>query len=262
MRIGCTGFVLPLLCMAADQPDRRAERAGELARLGRELRHESNADVERLKPELRDQLTNKVRSIVIEHIVDELASRGPRQLRESLLAIPATPQWPAEHSGTPYVFTAGDVVIAVYSFDREGSGSPNRKNLFLAFRRDARGYRFVDGTGDDFDGYGLFVSEVESPRPGETWLFVHGIQSGNSKRSRIRMYRFDGERFDTVWSPNDRPQGSCKITGRHIIIRSLDEERYYRTHVPPYEREEKFRITDAGVIEVYSLLGNYPPFTP
>ena len=89
-----------------------------------------------------------------------------------------------------------------------------------------RGYRVlpigiepVATAGKDFSGYGMYTADLRSPFVGELWLLVWGQgHTFNGKRVRFRIYSFDGERFNTVWSPEDMLDAEVTLTDSGFSI--------------------------------------------
>jgi len=67
------------------------------------------------------------------------------------------------------------------------------------------GLRLADVAGDDMNGYdGLELMELHAPATGKLWLLLSGRAMGaNGPNTRMRIYRYDGEKFKPVWMPEN-----------------------------------------------------------
>ena len=105
----------------------------------------------------------------------------------------------------------------------------------------------ADSTGSDLDGYGLFVRSLPSPLAGEEWFLAWGPLSGyNGTRDRLRVYAFDGEKFRTVWSPDDFLDASVVVTSLGFSVKHLDIA-HYSANRPPYGVVDEFVPVGDGV---------------
>ena len=95
------------------------------------------------------------------------------------------------------------IVYTLGKARRHGTGATS---VALRIYVERRG-RFVlaDSTGADLDGYiPESVKELPSPVPRESWFLLSGQLTGaNGPNMRMRIYAFDGERFRTIWMPEN-----------------------------------------------------------
>jgi len=119
-----------------------------------------------------------------------------------------------------------------------------------------RGYRSVDGrfqpvasTGSDFDRFGLFAANLPAPLPGEIWILAHGRAiTFNGTLIRVRAYAFDGERFRTLWGPEDMLNANVRMTANGFTIVRANEQ----PQKLPYRLQDEYVLTLDGPIRVSS----------
>jgi hypothetical protein len=63
----------------------------------------------------------------------------------------------------------------------------------------------------------------------------------NGSKSRFRVYRFDGERFETVWSPDDVLNATVQLSADGFVL----------TH---YLREQQETVTEQYRAMLWGLL--------
>ncbi len=139
-------------------------------------------------------------------------------------------------------------LILGYMLARGGAAVNDSAISIRAYCLGAAGrYELADATGSDLDGYGLFVRSLPSPLAGEEWFLAWGPLSGyNGTRDRLRVYAFDGERFRTVWSPDDFLDASVVATLSGFSVKHLDVARYSASR-PPYGVVDEFVPVGDGV---------------
>jgi hypothetical protein len=243
------------------EEERATQRTAQFSQIARQLRIAVQSDAERYTPELRDKLTSQIRGLIAQQLVESLSLHGPDVgiLRGKLRNLDTGPRTDADYTNTPYVMkrqvSGAEVVISAYLLSRGGDGAPEYKSIIQAYRKGPTGWALVAETGDDMDGHTIFVVELPARQAGEACFVAHGILSGyNGRKSRIRGYCFDGEKFGTIWSPPDRLSLELTVDGTTINMRSLDEYRYYELRKPPYTRVEQFALTPGGIIHLSTSL--------
>jgi hypothetical protein len=67
------------------------------------------------------------------------------------------------------------------------------------------GLRLADVAGEDMNGYaGLELTELHPPVAGKLFLLLSGEAMGaNGPNTRMRIYRYDGEKFRPIWMPEN-----------------------------------------------------------
>jgi hypothetical protein len=89
---------------------------------------------------------------------------------------------------------------------KAGIMGPGGTSVALRMNVERKGHLVLsDATGSDLDGYGqMSVIELRSPAPRETWFLLTGKLTGaNGPNTRMRIYAYDGQRFRTVWMPEN-----------------------------------------------------------
>jgi hypothetical protein len=159
----------------------------------------------------------------------------------------------AEHKPNP---DYGDLALARIGDLRGGQSLLVAYAIVRPPHHDAatiRGYRLgVDGydlmatTGDDFDGYGMFKQDLQSPIPGELWLLTWGqAHTFNGTKIRFRVYAFDGEKFRTVWSPDDLFDATVRFSDSGFAID-------HHVRQPPSELHDEYVLTPDGPVKTLS----------
>jgi hypothetical protein len=87
-------------------------------------------------------------------------------------------------------------------------------------------FELADSTGSDMDGCELFIRELHSPVPNETWLLAWGAVTGSNGPGifLVRVYAFDGAKFRTVWKPESALGVTATVTADGFSIRHVDRE--------------------------------------
>jgi hypothetical protein len=257
--------LLLFACLAPAQQkseeERAAQRTAQFSQIVRQLRVENRSDTERYTPEFRDKFTAEIRELIAQQVVEILSLHGPDVglLRGTLRKLDTGPKTNDEDTNTPYALKkqvwGTEVVITAYLLTRGGAGAPEYKSIIQAYRKGPSGWALVAETGDEMDRHALIIVELPARQAGEACFVAHGILSGyNGRKSRIRGYCFDGEKFATIWSPPDRLSLELTVNGTTINMKSLDEYRYYELRKPPYTRVEQFALTPGGVIHLSTSL--------
>jgi len=104
--------------------------------------------------------------------------------------------------------------------------------------------------GDDFTGYGLFTRELPSFAAGELWLLAWGTaHTFNGTKMHFRLYAFDGQRFRSLWSPDDMFDAQVEFTRRGLSIEHLVGESWRR-----YTVHDEYELTPNGPQLVASIV--------
>ncbi|MGH9386616.1 MAG: hypothetical protein ACRD2N_20280 [Vicinamibacterales bacterium] len=135
----------------------------------------------------------------------------------------------------------GSSLIVAYTLVR---GPHHNLATIRGYRATREGFELVATTGDDFEGYGMFKAELQSPIDDEFWLMAWGqAHTFDGRRVRFRIYAFDGEAFKTMWSPEDLFDAEDPhITG---LIFSID----HRVRQPRYDIHDEYLLTASGPIK-------------
>lgn len=218
----------------------------------------------------RAGLVAAIRDTVREQIEAKLNSRkGVRlttqvaALRTELAEAQIASQIWGDAVGAPFVRStenpAGPTVLASFVALDGTEGAPESKTWIWAFRERDGKFEAVGRTGSDFEGCGLFIEEIPAGRSGETWLLAWGgIFGANQSPKRMRVYSFDGEKFETIWSPPDRLQGKVRLRDGMIEVSYVDMVQFYERREPPYSRHDLYALTVQGLVEVQSVLTESP----
>lgn len=235
------------------------QRAFKIRELNGRLLINSPEEAERYTPAYRDKLTTELRQLLQEEIIASLSeSNGdPDAVRHRLQLLDPAPR--SERTKAPYVLRASlsgvPWVLTGLLILRGGSGAYDTKVLLEAYRKAGARWEFASATGDDLDGFGLFLKEVKSPRTNEIWLLAYGVKTGSNNRStRLRMYVFDGEEFRTAWAPPDLLQAEVSVRGETFSVHHLDRRQYYELRQAPVYRLDEYVLTYFGVQQISSLL--------
>ena len=70
----------------------------------------------------------------------------------------------------------------------------------------------------------------------------------------MRVYSFDGEKFETIWSPADRLQGKVRLKDGMIEVSYRDSVQHYERHEPPFFRHDRYALSVQGMVETQSVL--------
>lgn len=165
--------------------------------------------------------------------------------------------------GAPFVQAkegpAGPTVLASFVALEGGAGAPQSSTWIWAFRDRNGKFEAVDRTGSDFAGCGLFLREIPSGRSGQTWLLAWGpVFGANQSPVRMRVYSFDGEKFETIWSPPDRFQGKVRVQDAVLEASYLDAVQHYERREPPFYRFGRYSLSVQGLVETQSVLTELP----
>lgn len=205
---------------------------------------------------LRDRTTAK-----LHHLIDEYLRQAhppgqlnAAQIRAEFHELLPSPPSTEEYNGPPFVSLVrtanGPTLLVGYMLPNRGYDSCA---MIRAYRADSQELRVVTSTGGDFTGHGLFLQQLESPRQKEAWILAWGPRSGfNGTKARIRLYRFDGAHFRTVWAPPDRLDAKVQVDKDRIIVTRLEETQYYGKRQPPYSLRDTYRLTAQGVKKLSS----------
>jgi hypothetical protein len=126
------------------------------------------------------------------------------------------------------------------------------------FRSELGRYKLLTAGETDFSGFGGGqIQEVRSGIPGEVWFAIQArhLTANGFRRTRLRVYGFNGASIRTVWSPEDLSDASLEFEGAVIRVNRIDRERYYGANpTPPYRRAEEFEIQADRIKMVSSRL--------
>ena len=256
------GLLGALLCslvafgMQADSPSREvADLATKVQGLNEQLVTRSKEDLRSYTPDKLDKLTTRIRDLLTEFILSQLNQTpmvSKRALARQLRAVLGEYVVAQEETNTPYVsrqtLGASPIFVTAYLLYRGGAGAPNTKAVVQAFVRRGAEYSAVGEVGNEFDGHGLFLTQVTAQREGEIWYLAHGVRFGASHRNlTVVLYSFDGLKLRPVWQKHDLPRGELNISDRGVELKYLDMGRY-RKGTAPYFRTEKFRFGQSGLV--------------
>jgi len=196
----------------------------------------------RVRDSLTQQIHDEIDAFVV-HSVDP--SRSAPEVAADVRAVLGRHTYKSEYGDDVFasIDTQGGrhTLVLGYMLSRGGAAVNSSGVSIRAYRLGPFGrYQLADSTGSDLDGYGLFVLSLPSPLAGERWFLAWGPLSGyNGKRDRLRVYAFNGEKFRTVWSPDDFLDATVVATSRGFSVKHLDLGRY-SARTPPYGVLDEF----------------------
>jgi len=220
----------------AQQNDAVAER--KIADLSRKL---ENADNERDRALLAKSVRSELKAFVEGSLRGSDNSATIQQRLRNVLRSQNAERY---DSDPPTIREAnlryGRSVVVAYSVFR-----PPHFDLatITAFTDKGGDFREAATTGDDLEGYMMVTQLLPSPTKDVMWLLAGGKAfTFNGSRYRFRVYTFDGERFETIWSPEDVYNATIQL--------SVDG--FSLTHHKPQEDAvtEKYLATPNGLIQV------------
>jgi hypothetical protein len=255
--------LLLFACLAQAQQHAESGRTARFRHIVQQLQVNSQADFERYTPQFRDKLTGQVRTLLAQQLIESLNRHGPdvAMLRDKMRALDPGLYEEKEFTNAPYAMSVKlqetPAVITAYLLRRGGAGAPEFKSIIQAYRHGPTGWTWVAETGGALDHHALIIVKLPARHAGEACFIAHGNLSGfNGRKHRIRAYCFDGEKFNTIWSPPDRLSPELTVNGAKINLKSIDEHQYYELRKPPYTRVEQFALTPSGVIRLSTRLAN------
>jgi hypothetical protein len=234
-------IVVAVMCLApqaiAQQHDALAER--KIANLSKRLETANN---ERDRAALAADVRSELKAFV-EHSLHE--SDAAQTIEQRLGHVLRTQHPDQEESDSPKARVVnlkyGRSVVLTYSVVR-----PPHFDLptLTAFTEVGGDFRQVATTGDDLEGYTMFTHALPSPSKDVMWLLVGGKAfTFNGSRYRFRVYTFDGDRFETMWSPDDVYDATIHLSADGFSL----------THTPRRQEPpvtERYRITLNGLTQV------------
>ena len=191
-----------------------------------------------------NEVTDRLRGEVDGYIQAAVnATEGSQRIQARLRTLLAEHTPNPEYGDLPFArvadLRAARSLIVAYTIVR---GPHHDSATIRGYRSDLDRFELVATTGDDFDGYNMFKTELASPLRGEFWLLAWGQASTfNGKKVRLRVYAFDGQSFRTVWEPEDMFNATLRITKSGFAI---DHE------VRPDEIHDEYLLTPDGPIKI------------
>jgi len=224
-------------------------RARVEAAMGDILGLHQGDDVPGMRSSLVQQVHQEIDAYFKTEVIDRSSPPGV-DLRDLLQGFQVDSEYASEPFALSRDLREGPAVVAAYMLPL-GAASPQTACTI-------RGYRNVNGqmllaatTGSEMDGYFLNTLSLTAPVTGEAWVLAWGKSATfNGTRIRFRLYSFDGEKFKTMWAPEDMFNATIRFEGDGFVIDHLDAKRYYASEPGPlYIRDE------------YVLLANGPART-
>lgn len=246
-------FVTLAMCAVAQEstpPSTELQHAvhSEISRASAKLRWSSEAQAVQYRRD-RDTVTADIIDAV-DGFIERYAVATSEGIQKDLAYVLSDHRGDAEWTGPSFAcekqLTQERALVVSYSLVRGGPAVNESIVTVRGYRVVDGAYRLSDATGSDFDGYGMFVKELQSPEIDEIWLLVWGAQYGfNGNKTRVRVYVFNGSKFRTVWSPNDIFNAKVEVTKVGFAITRIDEERYYKLQqCPCYIHEDYVLMLD------------------
>lgn len=135
-------------------------------------------------------------------------------------------------------------LILFYSIQKGLAAGPESTSAILsAYNATASGLRLSDVTASDMDAYGrLSVQRLNAPAPNGIRLLVSGEALGaNGPNTRMRIYRYEGKKFTTVWMPaNVWGSFTTRVTRDGFRV----DGPYYRSQK---QRHDLYSVTPDGL---------------
>ena len=236
LTLGLTGLCLGGIAIAQQTDDVAAQRVENVsARLDR-------ADNEGDRALLAASLRSEVRAFVETSLREQDSSE---LIQKRLGAVLQSQDPDFEYSDRPTVRVAnlrhGRSVVLAYSVVR-----PPHFDLptITAFTAQGGGFRQSASTGDDLEGYTLFTQLLPSPTKDVMWLLAGGRAfTFNGSKFRFRVYTFDGERFEEMWSPEDVFDATVRLSADGFSLTHYIRQR--ETNVT-----EEYRAMPTGLVRV------------
>ena len=140
-----------------------------------------------------------------------------------------------------------DNVVVGFTIHYGGRALPNSRVFIEAFRNETNRYDSVAQTGEAMDDSLVKLDELPSPWPGvELWFLAHGQETIKMQyHEKMRIYSFDGYKFEEKWSSGAKKAPTFKI-GRDSLEVTYQQER-------GPSMVQKILITTAGALESISL---------
>jgi len=230
----------------------RALAAARVADLSARLHFADQAGAERYHA-IRDSVTAEINANIDRYIGEavEPIRANPKAVVDDIKYVLRGSAVDSEYSGPPVALVktlAGNPVLLVgYVLVRGGDAVNDSYTSLRAYRVENGRFQLTATTGSDFNGYGMFVEEVQSPVANEVWMIAWGPLFGfNGTRDRLRIYAYNGDGFRTVWEPQDSLNASVHVTANGFSVDHLDEQRYYVDQRPPYFVRDEYVLTPDG----------------
>jgi len=185
-------------------------------------------------PKERDVASSEVREEVKNFVESSLKPADSQEAIQKRLRYVLQTQVPDfEFSDAPAIRVAnlrnGRALVLTYSVVRPPHFDLPTITAFSAFGGQ---FRQSASLGNDFEGYTLFTHEIPSPSKDELWLLAGGKAfTFNGSKFRFRVYKFDGNDFETLLAPDDVFDASVQILPDGFSI----------SH---YVREQQSSVTD------------------
>ncbi|WP_321470526.1 hypothetical protein [uncultured Paludibaculum sp.] len=260
-------FLCGAVIAVAGQPQidnhRRQASAAHIRRLSTALRTGqwlSNSGTAK-----RQELTRQLQGAIDQYL--QVAFSGPRPdapaVRTALDDLLLNHRFEKGYGGPPFVKVEGTGTVeqrlfVAYALKRGNQALDDPAVALRAYANVDDTLSLVAATGEDLDGFSLFVLDIPAPVSGESWFLCYGYQAGNGPhRRRVRIYAFGGGHFRTVWRPDDELEdvldgADVSVTGSAIKIHRLDPDRYYRTLKAPFHVITEYLIQPDGILKVNS----------
>lgn len=141
-----------------------------------------------------------------------------------------------ETTNTPQIFltTPGPVPLAVTSMMimRGGVAIPNTLALVQCFARIRGNWTLVPNAGNqqEFDSHTLFINELRSPKPGESWYLLSGRNFGDTGgRLRMEVVACGARQMRTVWKRDGIVWGKIEVAGQRTVSLTYEKQEDERT---------------------------------
>lgn len=139
-------------------------------------------------------------------------------------------------TNTPQLFLriSGPVPLAVSSMliMRGGVAIPNTLALVQCFARIRGSWTLVQNVGDEqeFDSHTLFIDELPSPKPDETWYLLSGQSIGDTGgRLRLEVVACGAKQMRTVWKRDEIIWGKIEVADQSTVTLTYSKQEDERT---------------------------------
>ena len=217
-----------------------------LARLHTGFDQIQDAEVDAVRIQrLENELTARIHTVVDAFVAEAF---DPRRIDRKTVAESVRRVFPRAALYDPVFAFVGEMpgggrrLAIVYSLLKDHNGHASSLTVRMYEEVDAR-FRYVDAIGG-FDHYSsISVVELRPPVVGDMHFLVWGkVTTANGPNTGMRIYAYDGQRFRTVWEPeNVWGNFTVDVQPRGFTVKGS----YYRED---RLRDEEYLLTADGVL--------------
>jgi hypothetical protein len=188
----------------SDEPMGGTQRIQRVRTLLRELTPTNNDEYRRITPAFREDHLGEIRNLVQSGILESLKTSDDAQAIGKVLQsyIDSNELGSGQFI---YHYQLGGIkaIVIGYAVRFGGAAISSVRVIIDGYRNTGSGYELAAETGQALEDCTLKMAQLVSPRPNEAWFLAHGqVQYGGSVyKEVIRIYSFDGYKFDDMWAP-------------------------------------------------------------